>query len=174
MSATPSPTQLFLADALSTEPSSEEAPYFHSADLENGEFTNGQPPPGKRAWLIFVGLPIAAGIGIVATLAWKSHGDGAKETIAPAASLKEMSFDLGVMRQSIDALATSTATHQAQMMRSIDQLAAGQEHMTREITEMQTVERYILDKVSTPTAEAPKPGQRPLQVPTAVNPGKRP
>jgi hypothetical protein len=174
MSATPSPTQQFLADALSTEPLSEEAPYIHPADLENGEFTNGQPSSGKRAWLTFVGFLIAAGIGMVAALAWKSDGDAAKETIAPAASLKEISPDLEVIRQSIDALATSTATNQAQMMRSIDQLAAGQGHMTREITEMQTVERYILDKISTPTAAVPKPALRPSQALTAVNPAKSP
>jgi hypothetical protein len=78
------------------------------------------------------------------------------------------------MRQSIDALATSTATNQAQMMRSIDQLAAGQEHMTREITEMQTVERDILDKISTPPAAMPKPVLRRSQAPTADNPAKSP
>jgi hypothetical protein len=60
------------------------------------------------------------------------------------------------------------------MMRSIDQLAADQEHMTREITEMQTVEPYILDKISTLATEMPKPALRPSQAPTAVNPGKRP
>jgi hypothetical protein len=142
--------------------------------LENGEFANGQPSPGKRTWLNFVGFLIAAGIGTVAALAWKSHGDVAKETIGPTPSLKQMSFDLEVMRQSIDAPATSTATNQAQMIRSIDQLAAGQEHMTREITEMQTVERYVLDKISTPTAAVPKPALRPSQAPTAVNPAKSP
>jgi len=78
MSATPSPTQPFLADALSTEPLSEEAPYIHPADLENGEFTNGQPSSRKRAWLTFVGFFIAVGIGMVAALAWKSYGDAAK------------------------------------------------------------------------------------------------
>jgi hypothetical protein len=174
MSATPSPTQLFLADALSTEPLREEAPYIHAADLKNGEFTNGQPSAGKRAFLTFVGFLVAAGVGMVAALAWKSHGDVAKETIAPAASLKEISPDLEVIRQSIDALATSTATNQAQMMRSIDQLAAGQEHMTREITEIQAVERYILDKISTPTAAMSKPALRSSQAPTAVNPAKSP
>jgi hypothetical protein len=174
MSATPSPTQLFLADALSTEPLSEEPPYIHPAELEkNGEFTNRHPLPGKLAWLTF-GFLTAVGIGLVAAFAWKSHGDVTKETIAPAATLKEISPDLEVMRQSIDALATSTATNQAQMMRSIDQLAAGQEHMTREITEMQTVERYILDKIATPTAAMPKPALRPSQAPTPANPGKRP
>jgi hypothetical protein len=173
MSATPSPTQLFLADALSTEPLNEEAYYVHPAELENGEFTNGQPSLFKRAWPIVVGFLIAAGIGIVASMAWKSHGDVTKETTA-AASLKEISPVLEVMRQSLDALATSNATNQAQMMRNIDQLAAGQEHMTREITEMQTVERYILDKVSTLATEMPKPALRSSQAPTAVNTGKRP
>jgi uncharacterized protein HemX len=174
MSATPSPTQLSLADALSTGSSSEEAPYIHRDDLKNGEFTNGRPPSGKRAWLTFVGFLIAAGIGIVTALAWKSHGDTAKETIAPAASLKEISPDLEVMWQRIDALATNTATHQAQMMRSIDQLAASQEYMTRAITEMQKVELYILDKISTPTAAMPKPAPGSSQVPTAINPAKGP
>jgi hypothetical protein len=83
MSATPRPTQLFIA-ALSTEPLSEEAPYIHPADVENGEVANGQPSPGKQAWLAFVGFVIRAGIGTVAALAWKSHGDVTKETIAPS------------------------------------------------------------------------------------------
>jgi hypothetical protein len=85
-----------------------------------------------------------------------------------------MSFDFEVMRQSIDALATSAATNQAQMTPSIDQLAAGQEHMTREITEMQTVERCILDKISTPMAAMLKPALRPSRAPTTVNPAKSP
>jgi hypothetical protein len=172
MNAAPSPTQLFLADALSTEPLSEEAPYIDPADFEkNGEFTNGQPLPAKQAWLTF-GFLIAAGAGLVAALAWKSHADVTKATIAPTASLKEISPVLEVMRQSLDALATGTATNQAQMMRSIDQLAAGEEHMTHEITEMRTVERDILDKISTPTAAIPKPALRLSQAPRAVNPGR--
>jgi tRNA C32,U32 (ribose-2'-O)-methylase TrmJ len=133
----------------------------------------GSRYPGKQAWLTF-GLLIAAGIGLVAAFAWKSHADVTKETIAPTASLKQISPVLEVMRQSLDALATHTATNQAQMMRSIDQLTAGQEHMTREITEMRTVERDILDKISTPTAALPKPALRPSQEPRAINPSKRP
>jgi hypothetical protein len=39
---------------------------------------------------------------------------------------------------------------------------------------MQTVERYILDKISTPTAAMAKPALRPSQAPTAVNPAKSP
>jgi hypothetical protein len=165
MSATPSPTRLSLADVSFTGSLSQDAPYIHQAHLENGKLTNGQPPSGRRVWLTFVSFLIGAGIGMVTALAWKSYGGAAKEAIAPAASLKEISPDLEVMWQSIEALATSTATNQAQMMRSIDQLANSEEHMTRAITEMQTVERYILDKISTPTTAVPKPGLRPSEVP---------
>jgi hypothetical protein len=45
--------------------------------------------------------------------------------------------------------------------------------MTHEITEMQTVERDMLDKISTPTASMPKPALRPPQPSTALNPGKK-
>jgi hypothetical protein len=66
--------------------------------------------------------------------------------------------------QSVDALGTSIAINQAQVMRSIDQLAAGPEHMTSEITEMQTVERWNGTKARSATVAAS----------IAVNPGKRP
>jgi uncharacterized protein HemX len=168
MSATLSPTQLFLADELSAEPSSEEALYIHQADLENGQ---GQPPPDKRTWLTVVHFLIAAGIGLVAALAWQSHGDAAKETIAP---VREISPDLETMRQSIDALTTSTATNQAHMMRSIDQLAASQEQITREIAKLQEIEQNVLSKNSDhPLQPAPKP-VRPSQAPTVLTHAKSP
>jgi hypothetical protein len=56
MSARPSPTQMFLADALSTDPSNEEAPYTHPAHPENGEYTNWQPSSGRRTWLTLLGF----------------------------------------------------------------------------------------------------------------------
>jgi uncharacterized protein HemX len=169
MTATPSPTELFLADALATEPPSEEAFYIHPADLEN---TNGQPSPGKRAWLTVVYLFIAAGIGAVATLAWHAHGNATREAVAPA---KQISPDLEVMRQSIDALATSTATNQERMMRSIDQLASGQEQMTREITKLQEIEQSVLSKSSDQLSQPPaspmrKPVLRPSQAPPGLTP----
>jgi hypothetical protein len=54
--------------------------------------------------------------------------------------------------------------------RSIDRIAAGQEQTTREISDLQTVEQYILDRLSTlqtrlaPTT-ASKPVLRSPQVP---------
>jgi hypothetical protein len=68
--------------------------------MENGEFTKGQPSHVRQAWPIFVGFLIAAGIG-------KSHDGVAKEPIA-AASLKEISPVLEVMRQSLGPLLPAT------------------------------------------------------------------
>jgi hypothetical protein len=177
MSATPSPTQMFLADALSTEPPGEETPYIRP-DPENDETTNWQPSSGKRTWLTLLGLFIAASIGTIAGLAWKSYANAPKETIAPAA-LKETSPALEAIRRSIDALASSTANNQAQMTLSIDRLAAGLEQMTREITKLQEIGQYALsqnsDHLSQPSpAPVRKPALRPSQAPTALTPARNP
>jgi hypothetical protein len=47
-----------------------------------------------------------------------------------------------------DALATSTTTNQAHMMHGIDQLAAGQEQLTREIAKLQEIEQHVRSKNS--------------------------
>jgi hypothetical protein len=160
MSAMPSPTQLFLANELSTESSDEEESFIHSAHLENGQFT-------KQAWLTVIRILVPVCIGVIAAFAWQSYGDAAKGTIAPA---KEMSPDLETMRLSIDALTTSTATNQAQMMRSIDQLAAGQEQITREIAKLREIEQ----SVQAAPAPVQKPVLRPSQAPTALTHAKSP
>jgi hypothetical protein len=78
-----------------------------------------------------------------------------------------MSLDLDAVRRSIDGLAisigTSIATSQEQTTRSVDQLTAGLEQMTREIAKLQAVEQYVLYKNSDPP-----PQQAPPQVPTPV------
>jgi hypothetical protein len=95
----------------------------------------------------------------------------ASETIAlvaPAApsldqqQLSAISLDLDAVRQGIDKIAASIAAIQEQMSgsadrvateqiaRSVAQLTAGQEHMTREITKLQAVEQYILYKNAEP------------------------
>src|SRR5258708_40286192 len=88
-------------------------------------------------------------IGIAAALAWQSYGNAAREI----ASLKAISLDRDAVRQSLDRIATSVATSQEQMTRrierGIDRLAAGQEQTTREICDLQTVEQYVLDRIST-------------------------
>src|SRR5258708_36172180 len=179
MSATPSPTQSFLADVLPIEQSDEETAQIRQADLENGQLTIGWASLGKRAWLTLACFLLAIGIVATATLAWQSGGDADKETTAQAALLKAIPLDLEAMRQSIDMNTTSVAASQQQINHSVDQLAARQEQITREITELQTVEQYVLDKISTPAPRPaltpiPKPVSRPSQPPIPLTPATKP
>jgi hypothetical protein len=179
MSATPSPTESFLADALPIEQLDEETAHIRQADLENGQFTIGWASLGKRAWLTLACFLLAIGIVATATLAWQSGGDADKETTAQAALLKAISLDLKAMRQSTDMSTTSVAASQEQITRTVDQLAARQEEITREITELRTVEQYILDKISTPAPRPaltpmPKAVLRPSQAPIPLTPARNP
>jgi uncharacterized protein HemX len=181
MNTTTSSAQSEFAPSLLVKPSAE-AP---AVRLKNDE------TPAKHAWLgelaplAFARYLIALLLGIAATLVWQSYGDAARHMIASAASSLDQqqfdarSFDLNAMRQSIDGLATSIATNQEQIMRSVDQLTASQEQMTREIAKVQAVEQYVLYKNSDPPPRAvpapmPRPVQRPLQAPTALIPAKNP
>jgi hypothetical protein len=148
------------------------------ADLKNDQSQNGRPSFGKRASLAFAYYLTVFSIGVAATLAWQTYGDAARQLIALASSTPEqqqfngMTLDLDAVRQSIDGLAvridTSIATNQEQTTRSIDQLTAGLEKMTREIAKLQAVEQYVLYKNSDPPprpAPAPTPLPQPFQVP---------
>jgi hypothetical protein len=172
MSAMLSPTQSkFFADSLLVKPSVE-APAVRPADLKNDQLPTRRPSLGKLDPLsrldplAFARYLIMFFIGVTATLAWQSYGDAARETTAPAASSPDqqqlISFNLDAVRQSLDQIATSIATNQDRMTRSVDRLTAGQEQMTREITKLQAVEQYVRYKNSEPPprpapAAAPKP-----------------
>ena len=183
MNTMTSSAQSEFAPSLLVKPSAE-APTVRPANLKN-------EVPAKRSWLgmpaplVFARYLITLLLGIAATLAWQSYGDAARHMIASAASSADQQqfnailLDLNAMRQSIDWLATSIATSQEQTMRSVDQLTASQEQMTREIAKVQAVEQYVLYKNSDPPprvvpAPTPRPVQRPSQAPTALTPAKSP
>src|SRR5712672_1391264 len=143
--SSPKPSEFFAASLLKP---SVEAPSARSADLKNDQSPNGSSSwLGKLAPLAFARYLIAFFIGVTATVAWQAYGGAAREMIAPAASSADQQqfnaiwLDLDAVRQSIDRIATSIASSQGQIARSVDQLAAGQEHMTREITKLQAVEQ---------------------------------
>jgi len=180
MSATPSPTQLFLADSLPVELSNDEA--LHIGSDNAGQFTNAWPA-GKRTWLIFAGFSIAIGIGMAVTLAWRASSDAAKEAIASAAALKSISVDLDAVRRSVDRIANNMAFGQEQMTRSVDQLAADlvaiKEQTTHEINGLQMLEQNVLDKISTPmprpsATQTSKPSVRSSLAPIPLTPAKSP
>ncbi len=157
-------------------------PPIRQADLKNDQLSGrpslGNLDPlgrlGKLDPLTFARYLITFSVGAAVAFAWQSYGNSTRET----ASLKAVSLDHDAMRQSLDRIATSVAISQEQMTRriersierGIDQLATGQEQTTREISDLQTVEQYILDRLSTlqtrlaPTA-ASKPVLRSPQVP---------
>ena len=188
MSAMLSPTQSeFFADKLLVKPSVE-ASAIRPANRKTDQLPNWQPlldklvTLGKLDPLAFASYLIAFSIGVIATLAWQSHGDATREIISPAApspdqqQLNAMSLDLDAMRQSIDQIATS----QEQTTRSVSQLAAGQGWITRDFTtKLQAVEQGILDKISAPPPRpAPAPARnlvlRPSQAPIPLTPARNP
>jgi hypothetical protein len=119
-------------------------------------------------------------VGVVATLAWQSYGDAAREMIAsssprlgwlapPAAitqaapavpspdqeDLKAISFGLATVRQRVDQIAA--------------QIAAGQDQITRDIgNKLQAAEQDILDKMS--SAPPPPPAAAPARKPAPLTP----
>src|SRR5215813_9180098 len=176
----PNPTQTeFVATSSPVKPPARSAS-ARRANPKNDR--NEWPSFGSRSPLALARDLIAVFMGVVATLAWQSYGDNARHLIAFAASAPDqqrfngMPLDLDAVRRSIDGLATSfainIATGREQITRSVDQLAAGQEQMTRDFnSKLEVVERAILDKVSVPPPRpAPTLAHNPIPRPTVVKP----
>jgi len=158
MSARPKPTQSeFVEDALLRKPPIG-APAIRVADLKNDPLTGrpslgGLDPLGKLGRLdplVFARYVVTFSIGAAVALAWHSYRNSTSEAVL----LKALSLERDALWQSVDRLAASVATSQEQMTRrierGIDRLAAGQEQTTREISDLQTFEQYVLDRISTP------------------------
>jgi hypothetical protein len=172
MNTTQSPTQPeFFAASLLVKPSAE-APAGRPAN------PRGDRLPKRWSWVSRLALAlylIAFFIGVATTWAWQSYGSRAREMIAPTArsyqdQFNAISLDLNAMRQGIDQIATNLDANQEQMRRSVDQLAASHELITRDLSsKLEAVEHNILDKISLPP-QRPAPGPRspvarPSQVP---------
>jgi hypothetical protein len=130
-------------------------------------------------------LLIAFCIGIVATLAWQSYGDAAREKIANSSPRLSWLATSAVRVSQADAAAFSPDRKELNaisigltgLQQRIDQIAAAQEQMAEDITNrLQTVEQDIADKISTPPAQAAavpalKPPSRPSP-PEGPRPGR--
>jgi len=135
------------------------------------------------AWYSFGGPVRNAIAGMSPQLAWMApqpRPDApAPEAATPAApsldqQLSAASQDIDAVRQNVDRIAAA----QQEIARSIGQLTAGQEQMTKEITKLQAVEQYILYKNSEPpaTRAAPAAAHRTAApgAPTPVTPPAAP
>jgi hypothetical protein len=179
MSSTLSPTRpKFAAGRWATESSVDAN--IRPADLKKNRFPSERPSLGKRASRALARFLITFCIGVAATLAWQSYGGAAREMIAgsfpqlgwlapqaapvaqtapdmiapavlaaPSPDLKQLKVGLAVVQQ------------------SVDQLAAGQEQLTRDITKLQATEQDILHKISAPPPPPPPP-------PPAAAPARKP
>ena len=170
-------------------------PPIRQADLKNDQLSGrpslGNLDPlgrlGKLDPLTFARYLITFSVGAAVAFAWQSYGNSTRET----ASLKAVSLDHDATRQSLDRIATSVAISQEQMTRriersierGIDQLATGQEQTTREISDLQTFEQYLLDRLTTlPQRSAPSAAsklalrspQPPIQAPIQLTPARNP
>jgi hypothetical protein len=155
---------------------------LQAADLKNW-FPSERPSLGNRASRALARFLITFCIGVAATLAWQSYGDAAREMIASAfpqlgwlapqaAPVARTAPDViaptapavpSPDQQQLDAMSLGLAA----VRQSVDQLAAGQEQMTRDITKLQTAAQDILDKISAPP---PRPAGAAAHKPAPLTP----
>jgi hypothetical protein len=192
MNTLPTSAQPDVAAASLLNKPSAEAPAVRPAYLKNDQLAAKSSRPGKPALL--GSHLILLLVGVAGTLVWQRYGDATIHMIAsvissPARSSPDhaspdqlqfnaMSVDLDAIRRTIDELATSIATNQERIMRSVEQLAAGQEQITREVAKLQAVDHNDhygnSDPLPRPApAAAPKSVPRPSP-PAALTPAKTP
>jgi hypothetical protein len=155
-------------------------PTLRPADLKNDWFPSQRPSLANRASRALARFLITLCIGVAGTLAWQSYGDAAREMIARASpQLAWLAPQAApVARTAPDPIApTAPAAPSpdqqqinamslglAAVRQTVDQLAASQEQMTRDITKLQTTAQGILDNIAAPpprpagaTARKPAP-----------------
>ena len=154
----------------------------HSPDLRSKQLTALGPSIASRALRTVARFSLVVLIGVVATLAWQSYNEEAKELLRtsvpplgwllpPSAAstetssewgerLKPLAVDLALVRRSVEQLALDQR-----------QLAVKQENIAQDIATLQAVERDLRQNISSVpppgTVQIPrhKPAQTPAQSP---------
>jgi len=123
--------------------------------------------PTKGGEVPMIRFLITFCVGVFATLAWQSYGDMARERIAnsypqlgwlaPEAAVAQTAPATIVPpitspdQQEFKAMSSDLAA----LRQRVDQIAAGQDRITRDITvKLQAAEQDILDKISAPPPQA--------------------
>jgi hypothetical protein len=154
----------------------------HSPDLRSKQLTALGPSIASRALRTVARFSLVVLLGVVATLAWQSYNEEAKERLRtsvpplgwllpPSAAstetssewgerLKPLAVDLALVRRSVEQLALDQR-----------QLAVKQENIAQDIATLQAVERDLRQNISSVpppgTVQIPrhKPAQTPAQSP---------
>ena len=149
-----------------------------SSGLKDDHVASDRPSIGRRIFRTLTRFIIAVLIGIGATLAWQSHGDAAREMVVARAP--SLGWLLSVSTTKSPAVA-ATAPDPVQQLeplasnldvvrRGVEQLAAQQEQMARNIATLQVVDEDIRQKVSSPP---PSPSQQAPSIPQQKPPQPR-
>ena len=151
-------------------------PTLQAADLKNDGFSSERPSLGNRASRPLARFLVTLCIGVTGTLAWQSYGNAVREVIASASPQLGWLAPQAAPAPDVIAPAAPSPDQQqlnamllglAAVRQSVDQLAAGQEQMTRDITKLQTAAQGIFDKISAPP---PRPAGATARKPAPLTP----
>jgi hypothetical protein len=175
MSAVPSPKHY---EILSPVKRSTATHAFRTVGGEEEWFSSEQASHRKRTSRSRSRVLMMFFLVVITILAWRSYGHAAREIIAglspqlrwlaPAAVADTDSDRIEQITHNVDRIASDIAASREQITRSIDQLTAGQEHMTLEIIRLRALSQFAPSKKEDPPpqpASGPvrKAGQRSLQ-----------
>ena len=131
----------------------------HASSVEEAQVATERPSHGRRMFR-FPRFSLAVLIGVGATLGWQSYGDEAREIMIE--QVPTLASLLAVSKMKSPAAATTSPELAQQlipltfnldvMRRSVDQLAAKQEQMAQSIAALQAVDEDVRQKVSSPPA----------------------
>ena len=142
----------------------------HLYRFGEGQLASGRPSIGRRMFRTLSRFSIAVLIGVGATLGWQSYGDEAKEMLV--AQVPTLGWVLSVSTTKSPVVAATSTDPMRQLAplastldavrRSVEQLAAKQEQMARNIAALRPVEEDIRQKMS---STLPAPAQQAASIP---------
>jgi hypothetical protein len=139
-----------------------DAPYPYR--FGEGQPAGGRPSIGRRMFRTVFRFSIAVLIGVGATLGWQSYGDEAREMLVAQVPTLGLLLPVSTTKPPLMAATSTDSTRQLAPLastldavrRSVDQLAAKQDQMARNIAALRGAEEDLKQKTSSaPSAPAP-------------------
>jgi len=142
--------------------------------LKDDHVASDRASIGRRIFRTLTRFFIAVLIGVGATLLWQSHGDAARDMVVARAPLLGWLFSISTTKSPAVAATAADPVQQLEPLasnldivrRGVEQLAAQQEQIARNIATLQAVDEDIRQKVSSPPPSqqaASIPQQKPQQ-----------
>src|SRR5258707_3089749 len=174
MGAMPSRAQSEFYKGLLPIELSDEAPAVFTADLKNDRFANRQPQDSEETSRPLARVLVPFCIGVAATLTWQSYSDAAGPIIAkwspqlawlaPQAPVPQTSPNTieQITTRIVDRIVTNIAATQEPMVRTVEQLADGQEQLTREMIKLEAISQYgLVKRIDPPPPQIHPPKPKP-------------